>query len=80
MEPHWTDDATSPVFESRIRATGAGGNIFVIVGTACRMMRKLGLPADRIEKLQSDVMASGSYDEAIAFVERWFPVDRDDDR
>ena len=79
MTEHWTDYAPEPVFSTSIPATGSNANIFAIVGTASRMLREIGVPPDRIEKLQGDVSSAVSYDQAISFVERWFPVDRGDD-
>lgn len=75
-EPHWTDDATRPVFTTVIRATGSDGNIFAILGAATGMLRQLAVPRDRIERLRADVTKAASYDEAVALVEAWFPVER----
>lgn len=74
--PHWTDNAPSPVFESRIDATGPRGNIFYILGTARKLLAEIGVPRDRIERLTEEVTAAGNYDEAVALVQRWFAVDR----
>lgn len=74
--PHWTDHAATPVFKTEIDATGSGGNIYAILGAATRLLRQIEVPADRIEKLQEDVRSAVSYDQAVAFVEYWFPVRR----
>lgn len=76
-EPHWTDYAAEPVFTTVINATRPStGNLFSVLGTATSMMRQLDIPRDRIEKLRADVMAAANYDQAIAMIEHWFPVDR----
>ena len=73
---HWTDTATSPVFGTVIQTRGPAGNIFMILGTAAKMLRQLDVPEDRVRKLTDDVYASDSYEAAIRHVERWFPVER----
>jgi hypothetical protein len=80
MTEHWTDKATDrPIFTTVIPARGAEGNVFLIVGSACRLLREIGIPSDRIEALCKNAMASKSYEEAVGFVEHWFRVDRDRD-
>lgn len=74
---HWTDHAATPVFESRIDATGSGGNIFAVLGAASRMLREIDVPRDRIDALRDNVMSAANYDQAIAMIEYWFPVDRE---
>ncbi len=74
---HWTDDAASPVFSTVIDATGPGGNVAHVLAEACAMLRHLDVPADRIEALRARVGTAQSYDEAVAYVEAWFPVRRD---
>lgn len=76
MPDHWTDQAPEPVFTTVIRARGEAENIFAIVGTACRLLRQLDIPADRIDALRKNAASAGSYDQAVALVERWFPVNR----
>lgn len=75
-EPHWTDHAARPVFTTVIRASGPEANVHAILGTATSLLRQLAVPADRIARLRYDVMNAASYDQAVAFVEAWFPVDR----
>ena len=77
-EDHWTDHAVQPVFTTVIRATGPRGNINAILGAATSLLRQLAVPADRIERLRYDVTNAASYDQAVAFVEAWFPVERGD--
>jgi hypothetical protein len=74
---HWTDDAATPVFTTVINGRGPGANIFYIVGTAVAMLRQLAIPTDRIEALRENVANAGNYDQAVAFVEAWFPVRRE---
>lgn len=69
-EPRWT---------SRIDATGSGGNVFAVIGTARRYMREIGLPRAEIDDMTSRAQNAGSYDEALAVVREWFPVDTDGD-
>ena len=74
---HWTDDAIAqPIFSTVIPATGPAENIFVILGTATRLLRELDIPADRIAALRDAVMAPSDYDEAVELIERWFVVHR----
>lgn len=68
-EPHWTDIAATPVFLTRIPE----GNVFEMLATATRLMREIGVPADRIAQLRHDVMDCGSFDQACALIEAWFP-------
>lgn len=65
-------------FETKILAHGPDGNIFAILGNACRLMRRLGVPAEDITALRARVIGSGSYDEACAAIQEWFNIDRGD--
>jgi ligand-binding sensor domain-containing protein len=79
MSGHWTDNATyKPIFKSVISARGSEGNIILILARACRMLEIIDIPQDRITKLKTDVRTAQNYDEAVALVERWFKVDRDE--
>lgn len=64
---------------SRIDATGSGGNIFAVIGTARRFMREIRLPQGEIDDMTARAQGAGSYDEALAVVREWFPVDTDDE-
>lgn len=76
MTPHWTDHAATPVFDTKIPTVGSDGNILVVLGNATRMLRQLDIPRARIDKLREDVMGAANYDQAIAMIEHWFPVER----
>ncbi len=76
-DPHWTDSAARPVFTTVIRATSPAGNIHHILAEACALLRILKVPTDRIEEMRAYVGTAQSYDEAIGYIERWFPVERE---
>lgn len=63
------------MFSTRISAKGPQGNIFAVLGNAVSLMEQIGLPHDAIKALKEDVFASQSYEEAISFIEEYFPVD-----
>lgn len=79
MAYHWTDDAATPVFSTVIEARGPRSNINVVLGAACSALREIGVPDDRINGLRERVRGAVNYDQAIAMIEYWFPVERDDD-
>lgn len=64
------------MFSTVIDATGPAGNVNHILAEACAMLRHLDVPADRIELLRANVGTAVSYDQAVAYVEAWFPVRR----
>ncbi len=77
-DPHWTDSAARPVFTTVILAVGPSrrpGNINHILAETCALLRILRVPADRIEALRAYVGTAQNYDEAIGYIERWFPVE-----
>ncbi len=67
-----------PKFDTTIPTRGPHGNIFVILANATGMMRQLRVPPGEIETLRSRVMGAGSYEEACAAVEEWFPLEREE--
>lgn len=78
-EPHWTDNATSrPIFKSVIDATGPRANMISIGSAASAMLHQLRVPRDRIEELTNGITMAESYEDAIALVEHWFTVRRDE--
>jgi len=80
MNEHWTDSVTTfPIFTTVISGRDSNGNIYAILSMACRLLRKVDIPKDRIERLKEQVRSAQNYDQAVAFVERWFRVERDDD-
>jgi hypothetical protein len=62
-------------FTTVIRATGPDGNVFAVLGAATRLMRKLSVDPNEVDALRAKVLDAKSYDEAIAAVREWFPVD-----
>ena len=64
-----------PRFTTVIPASGPLGNIFAIVGTACRHMRELDVPQQEISAFTDKVMLATSYREAVEVVREWFPVE-----
>lgn len=66
-------------FTTVIPTDGPAGNIFLIAGTAGRLMRRLNVPSDEITAFYKRISGSKSYAEACAVVEEYFPLDRDDD-
>lgn len=65
----------TPMFETIIPTDGPLGNINVILGTATRLMKEIGVPTDARSRLVMQVQHAKSYDEAKNFVREWFPLD-----
>ena len=65
----------TPRFTTVIPASGPLGNIFAIVGTACRHMRELDVPQQEIAAFANQVMIATSYRAAVEVVREWFPVE-----
>ena len=68
-----------PRFTTVIPTDGPSGNVFVIVGTAGRLMRELGVPAEEITGFYRRVTDAKSYGEACAIVEEYFPLSRENE-
>lgn len=64
-------------FTTPISTNGPNGNIFAMTATAGRFMRKLGMPPEEIDAFYKKVTHSGSYAEACAVIEEYFPIDWD---
>ncbi len=64
-------------FETRIPTRGSHGNIFEILGHATRRMHQLRVPQEKVQELRRKVLGAGSYEEACAAVEEWFPLERE---
>lgn len=75
-----TDTAPRPAFSTVIRAIGSDGNVYSVLATATQYLKQLDVPPARIEQLRHDVLTASSYDQALVYVERWFPVDKGDER
>jgi len=65
-------------YETEIYAIGSQGNIFVVMGTACRYLKQLRAPTAEIDDLRKRVMASDSYSSALGVIREWFPVVTDE--
>ena len=59
-------DAPSTTFvKPEVQLTGTDGNVFALLGTCTRALRRDGLTAEASE-LTNRVMAASSYDDALA--------------
>lgn len=67
-----------PIFETIIPTDGPCGNINVILGTATRLLKEIGVPVDARTRLAIQVSHAKSYEEAKNFVREWFPLDDSD--
>jgi hypothetical protein len=68
-----------PRYTTTISAHGPDGSIFVIGGRAGRLLRELGHSSDEIAGFRKRLSDASSYDAACAIVEKYFPLDRDED-
>jgi hypothetical protein len=57
----------------QVQLTGTDGNVFALLGLCTRALRKAG-QADQAKELAEKVMASGSYDEALALMAEYCEV------
>lgn len=62
-----------PVFTSKISIDGPRGNIYAVLGTACRWLRELDRENDAT-KLTAAVTSAGSYRDALTLIAKWFPL------
>lgn len=61
-------DAPSTVFvKPAVALVGTDGNVFALLGTCTRALRRDGLTAEASE-LTNRVMAAGSYDDALGIM------------
>ena len=67
---------TEPRFTTKIELDGECGNIFVVWGRASRMLKQLDLEVDA-EILGLQIKNAKSYEEALRFINHWFPLTRD---
>ena len=51
--------------------TDINGNVFVIIGTAARALRRGGHTSEEVERYTNEATSSGSYDEALQTTMRW---------
>ena len=59
-----------------IPMVGEDGNAFAILGRVKRIMRRAGLPDSEWETFKAEA-TSGSYDNVLLTVMKWFDVDAD---
>lgn len=56
------------------KLSGQDGNVFVLLG-ACRIaMRRAGVDPEEVGAMSEEVVAAGSYDEALQTMMRWVTV------
>jgi len=69
-------DTVGPIRYPTVTADliGGDGNIFVIIATVERALRRAGVSADERSAFRKDMIASESYDDAIQAVMRWVEV------
>jgi len=68
-----------PKYSTVIPTSGPSGNTLVILATATRFMKLLHEPKEDIDALRDKVMASGSYEEALGYIRKYFPLEGDDE-
>ena len=56
-----------------VRLAGQDGNVFNLIGLVSKALRRAGLAAE-VNTFQSEVMSSGSYDEALQCMMKWVTV------
>jgi hypothetical protein len=54
----------------RVKLEGQDGNIFAVLGSATKSLKKAGLP-HQAKEMQQRVFNSGSYDEALAIISEY---------
>jgi hypothetical protein len=57
-----------------VKLSGEDGNIFSIMARVARALKAAGQP-DNAKKMQTEVMQSGSYDEALQVVMKYVEVE-----
>ncbi|MFZ2657878.1 MAG: hypothetical protein WAX69_23295 [Victivallales bacterium] len=55
----------------QIDLRGPNGNAFVLLGTARKLGRQLGLGREQVDKISNE-MAAGTYEELLAVFEKYF--------
>lgn len=66
-------------FNTPIDATGCNGNIFAILGRATYALKILRVSKAERDRLAENVMSSHSYEQAIKYIEEYFPVIREEE-
>ena len=57
----------------KVHLVGENGNVFNLMGLCTKELRKAGFP-DHARKLQVEVLASGSYSEALSIMFKYLDV------
>lgn len=60
--------------EVQAKIIGENGNIFNLMAIVIRAMRMARVPKKDITRFTDEVMASNSYEEALAVIMRWVTV------
>lgn len=58
----------------KVKLVGEDGNIFSILGRASKALKRAGME-DQAKKMQEEVYASGSYDQALQIVMKYVEVE-----
>ena len=58
----------------KVNLLGHDGNIFAIMGTCAKKMKRAKVPQIVIDQFVQEIQSSDSYDHAIQVVFRWFDV------
>ena len=66
------------LLKPKVKLVGQNGNIFNILGIASRALKEAGY-ADEVKEMQAEVLASSSYEEALAIVLQYVDEADDDD-
>ncbi len=73
------DTTLQPTFQPRfpdvhVQLTGEDGNVFSIIGRVRQALRRAGATPEDLKAFSDEVMAAGSYDDALQTVMRWVDV------
>lgn len=67
--------STTPRFPAvHVRLSGKDGNVFLIMGRVCRALAQAGATEDDVKSFMNEMMAAGSYGDALQTVMRWVDV------
>jgi len=56
------------------KLVGTDGNVFGLMGIACRTLRRAGF-SDKAEELTSKIFSCGSYDEALNLIGEYVEIE-----
>lgn len=60
--------------EIEVQLTGTDGNVFALMGTVTRALRRAGINSTEIKEFTDEVTNSESYDHALQTMMRWVSV------